>query len=439
MEMLGLFGILLSIALIIYLAAKGFNIIYVAPLLSILIIVTNGMDFFPSIIGKEASYMTGLGGFVINMFAVFMLGSILAKYMEKSGAAQSIASKVISITGKDNAYAVLIGVFLISTLLTLGGVTLFVLLFVLIPLAKPLFKELNIPWNLIAIPSMLGMGTFTMTMLPGTPSVQNVIPTTYLGTTLTAAPLVGIIATIATIAFGLWYMKFELNRSRKKGLTFADFCEDDSVSEVRKDVPSFIVSILPMLTLITIVVVGSILKVGNIILIGLVAAILLSAILFNKYLPKQKVVLNEGASSSITPLFFTASTIGYGVVLTMAPGFEVIKNLILSIPGNPLISLTTAAVAIGAITGSSSGTIGIVLGGFADTYLAAGVDPEAMHRVGLIASSLVNALPHSGVILTFLALTGLTQKQGFKPLFITMTGSIFFGLIAALISAFIIY
>ena len=439
MEILGLTGILLAIGLIIYLAAKGYNIIFVAPILSVLIIVTNRMNFFPSIIGKENSYMTGLAGFVINMFAVFLLGSILAKYMEKSGAAQAIAEKVISITGKKNAYAVLIGIFLISTLLTLGGVTLFVLLFVLIPIAKPLFKELNIPWNLISIPTMLGMGTFTMTMLPGTPSVQNVVPTTYLGTTLTAAPVVGIVATIATIAFGLWYMKYALNKSMKQGLTFADFCDDDSVNEVRTDIPSFFASILPMLVLVVIVVVGSFMKVNNVILIGLVAAIVVAACVFNKYIPKQKAVLNEGATSSITPLFFTASTVGFGVVLAIAPGFGMIKNLILSIPGNPLISFSTASIAMGAITGSCSGAIGIVLGAFAKNYLAMGVNAEVMHRVGLIAASLINAMPQSGVVLTFLALTGLTQKNGFKPFFIIMTGSIFCGLIAALVTAFIMY
>lgn len=439
MEILGLLGILLAIGLIIYLAAKGYNIIFVAPILSILIVVTNGMDFFPSIVGKESSYITGLAGFVINMFAVFLLGSILAKYMEKSGAAQSLAVKVISVTGKNNAYAVLIGVFLISTMLTLGGVSLFVLLFVLIPIAKPLFKELNIPWNLISIPTMLGMGTFTMTMLPGTPSLQNVVPTTYLGTTLTAAPVVGIVATIAAIAFGLWYMKFALNRAIKKGQTFADFCDDASVAEVRTDIPPFFVSILPMLVLVAIVVGGSFLKIDNVILIGLVAAILLSALLFKKYTPKQKEVLNEGAISSITPLFFTASTVGFGVVLAMAPGFETIKNLILNMPGDPLISLSTAALAIGAITGSSSGAIGIVLEAFADNYLALGVSAEAMHRVGLIASAVVNAMPQSGVVLTFLALTGLTQENGFKPLFIIMTGANLVALIAALITAFIIY
>ena len=84
---------------------------------------------------------------------------------------------------------------------------MFVVLFVIIPFAKPLFKQLNIAWNLIVIPVFLGIGTFTMTMLPGTPSIQNVVPTTYLGTTVTAAPLMGIVATVVAIVVGIWYMR----------------------------------------------------------------------------------------------------------------------------------------------------------------------------------------------------------------------------------------
>ena len=156
------------------------------------------MDFFPSLIGNENSFMTGLSGFIINYFAVFLLGAILAQYIEKSGAAQSIAQKVLSITGTQKPFSVLIAVLVISAILTYGGISLFVVLFVVIPLAKPLFKELNIAWNLIVIPVFIGIGTFTMTMMPGTPSIQNVVPTKYLGTTLTAAPLMGIVATISS-------------------------------------------------------------------------------------------------------------------------------------------------------------------------------------------------------------------------------------------------
>ncbi len=215
MEIIQVVGILLAIAMIIYTAMKGFNILIVAPIASIIVIVTNQMDFFSSLIGTENSYMKGLAGFIINFFAVFMLGSILAKYIDVSGAAQSIAQKILSKTGTDKPFPILVALFIITAVLTYGGLSLFVVVFVLVPLAKPLFKQLNIAWNLISIPIMLGLGTFTMTMLPAAPSIQNVVPTAYLGTTLTAAPLLGIIGSVVAIAFGLWSLVYEIHVKEK--------------------------------------------------------------------------------------------------------------------------------------------------------------------------------------------------------------------------------
>ena len=440
MEMIGPLGIVIAIIFIILMAMKGYNILYIAPIASIIVILTNQMDFFSSLIGKENSYMTGLTGFVVNFFAVFLLGSILAKYMEQSGAAQSIAQKVLSYTGTEKPFSVLVAIFLISSILTFGGISLFVVLFVIIPLARPLFKELNIAWNLIVIPVYIGIGTFTMTMLPGTPSIQNVVPIPYLGTTLTAAPLLGIIGSVVAVTFGLWYMRYTLNKSLANGETYAQFNADDqSTSELKEKTPSFIMSILPILLLMVVNLTGSALEIPNTILIGLGLAVIACAICYHKYIPSQKVVLNEGGQSSINPIFLTSSAVAFGIVVTTAPGFKFISDLILGIPGDPLVSLSVAASALSGITGSSSGALGIVMEVFAKTYLAMGVSPEAMHRVGAIASSALTIMPHTGVVLSLLALTGLTHKNSFKYQFISMTFANIFALIAVIIAAILIY
>jgi H+/gluconate symporter-like permease len=432
-------GILLGILAIIYTAMRGLSIVVAAPLSAILIIVTNRMDFFASLVGRESSYLTGLTGFVVNYLPVFMLGAILAKYMEESGAAQSIAQKIIEKTGSDRPFPVLIALFVITAILTYGGISLFVAMFVLVPLAKPLFKRLNIAWNLLAIPVFVGLGTFTMTMLPGTPSIQNVVPTAYLNTTLTAAPLLGTIGSIVAVAFGLWYMKVALNKSIAQGETFSDTHVGDSDSQPQREIPPFFISVLPVTVLIAVIWAGSLLKVANIILIGLALAVVLSALLFNRWIADQKAVINQGAAGSIMPVFVTASTVGFGVVITLAPGFKYISELILGVPGDPLISLSVASAAFGGITGSSSGALGIVMEAFAKSYLQMGIDPELLHRVSAIASSVFTVTPQSGALLTFYAVTGLTHKNSFKHPFIAMTGGNLLALIVVLLTAIIIY
>lgn len=436
---MGTLGILIAILVIVIMAMKGFSIIFIAPVASIIVILTNGMDFFQSLIGTEASFMTGLTGFIINYFAVFLLGAILAQYIEKSGAAQSIAQQVLKITGTDKPFPVLVAVFLISAILTYGGISLFVVLFVVIPLAKPLFKQLNIAWNLIVLPVFLGIGTFTMTMLPGTPSIQNVVPTTYLGTTLTAAPLIGVVATIVAIGTGIWYMRRALTKSIKNKEVFKVDEKNEKQIELKEKIPSFFLSILPILVLIVIIFVGSAMKVDNIVLIGLGAAVILSAILFHKYIPSHKEAVSLGANGSVMPIFFTSASVAFGVVITLAPGFQAISDFILGIPGNPLISLTIASSALGAITGSASGGLGIAMEAFADSYLAMGVNPDAMHRISAIASAVFTGLPHSGAVLSLFALTGLTHKNGFKYAFIIMTVPNLLALIAALLLGIFLY
>ncbi len=51
--------------------------------------------------------------------------------------------------------------------------SIFVVIFTLLPLSRPLFKELNINWGCFpATAAFLGAGTYTMTTLPGAPSFK---------------------------------------------------------------------------------------------------------------------------------------------------------------------------------------------------------------------------------------------------------------------------
>ncbi|MEX2949540.1 GntP family permease [Staphylococcus warneri] len=439
MEFLGTLGIILGILLIIYLSMKGYSILIVGPIASIIIILTNGLPFFNSLIGTKESYITGLAQFIISFFGVFLLGSLLAKYMDQSGAAQSIAEKIISMVGTNNPYSILVSIFIITAILTYGGISLFVVVFVIVPLAKPLFQKLDIAWNLICIPIMLGLGTFTMTMLPGTPSVQNVIPTKYLGTTLTAAPLIGIIGAIVATIFGLWYMKYALNKSLANNESFDDFNTSHlDTKQTRNHTPHFYLSVLPIVVLIVINIVGSIFKIDNIILIGLAVSILLSALLFNKHIKVHREVINEGSNSALSPMFLTGSAIAFGTVVTLAPGFDSIKSLILNMPGNPLISLSIASAIFGVITGSASGSLGIVMHAFGKQYVEMGIDPDVIHRVATMSSSIFTVMPHTGVVLTLFALTGLNHKNGFKYLFITNTGANLSALIIVILASLIL-
>ncbi len=436
MEILAILGVLLAVVAIIYWTAKNLHVIVAAPLASLIIILTNQMNVLEVMFGQEKSYMTGLAGFLINNFAIFMLGSILARYMEESGATQTIANSILKLVGKDSPYKVLLAITLITSLLTYGGVSIFVVIFTLLPLSRPLFKELNINWALFPLPVFLGASTYTMTSLPGTPSIQNEIPTKVLGTSLTAAPLLSLAASVTLLLFGLFYMAYCLKQSLAKGETYTEE-EDETAVVVADKTPNLFLSVLPLFSLIGTIFLMS--KTPNVLAIGLLVSILLSALIFYPYLPNQKDILNAATTASIVPAFATSSTVAFGTVLTLSAGFAVIQDWIQQIPGSPLISLSVSTALVSGIIGSSSGAVGIASSNFLPAYLEMGINPELLHRVVVVASAILTVVPQSGVMITFHNLSKLSMKRGLKYSFVLVTVGHILALLVILLLAPFVY
>ena len=118
--------------------------------------------------------------FLAQFFPLFLLGALFGKLMEDSGSVSAIAQFVTEQLGKRRA---VLSVVLAGALVTYGGVSLFVAFFVLAPMAQALFQSANIPRRLMPAAIALGTCTFTMSAMPGTPSIQNAIPMPFFGTT----------------------------------------------------------------------------------------------------------------------------------------------------------------------------------------------------------------------------------------------------------------
>ena len=48
-----------------------------------------------------------------------------------------------------------------------------------------------------------------------------------------------------------------------------------------------------------------------------------------------------------------------------------------------------------------------------------GLPPELIHRIATISSGCFDAMPHNGVVITFLAVAGLTHINSYKHFFFT--------------------
>src|SRR5712671_7781895 len=213
---MGLLGILLGLALLVWLAYRGWSILLLAPGAALIAAAFAGG---PLLAYWTQTFMDSGSRFVAQFFPLFLLGALFGKLMEDSGSVAAIADFMTQQLGPPRA---ILTVVLAGALVTYGGVSLFVAFFVLAPMAQALFRSAGIPRRLMPAAIVLGTSTFTMSALPGTPSIQNAIPMPFFGTTPFAAPGLGILAALIMFGFGLWWLNRQEAIARRNGESFGE-------------------------------------------------------------------------------------------------------------------------------------------------------------------------------------------------------------------------
>src|SRR5262244_2630791 len=208
---MGLLGILLGLGLLIALAFRGWSILLLAPLAAL---IAAGFAGEPLLASWTQTFMGSAAGFIAKFFPLFLLGALFGKLMDDSGSVDSIARFMTARLGPQRA---MLAVVLAGAIVTYGGVSLFVAFFVLASMGLALFRAAEIPRRLMPAAIALGTFTFTMSAMPGTPSIQNAIPMPFFGTTPFAAPGLGVVASIIMLGFGLWWLGRAEIAARRSG------------------------------------------------------------------------------------------------------------------------------------------------------------------------------------------------------------------------------
>jgi len=233
---------LAALAFLIFVAYRGFSVILFAPIAALgAVLLTDPSAVLPVYSGL---FMDAMVGFIKNYFPVFMLGALFGKVIELSGFARSIVSSVIGMLGKGRA---MLAIALVGALLTYGGVSLFVVVFAVYPFAAEMFRQGNIPKRLVAGTIALGAFTFTMDSLPGTPQIQNIIPTTFFNTNGFAAPILGTIGGLYILVCGVLYLNWRRKVAAANGEGYADqplVNEPETKADIRMVHPA--IAILPL-------------------------------------------------------------------------------------------------------------------------------------------------------------------------------------------------
>jgi H+/gluconate symporter-like permease len=472
---LGLLGILIGLGLLIWLAFRGWSVLLLAPAAAL---VAALMDGQPLLASWTQIFMPSAARFLAQFFPLFLLGAVFGKLMDDSGSVTAVADFMSKGLGKHH---VMLAVVLAGALITYGGVSLFVAFFVLAPMAQALFHAAAVPRRLMPAAIVLGTSTFTMSALPGTPSIQNAIPMPFFGTTPFAAPGLGIIASIIMFGFGLWWLTRAETAARRAGEGYGanavgmNAATDDEIIRERATTarefdpaeihrghhsdtaPTLTVAVLPLVVVIAVNLVMSLIILPRVdssflaeehwggttisavagvwsVVVALAAAIATVIVCNGSRLPALRESMDAGANASVLPALSVASLVGFGAVVAALPAFTTVRDWVLGIEGGPLVSLALATNLLAALTGSASGGLTIALDALGSTYLARaaeiGLDPAVLHRVAVIGSGTLDILPHNGAVVTLLAVCGSTHRESYRD--IVMVGIV--GVILALAS-----
>ena len=430
-----------ALVLLMFVAYRGYSVIMFAPVAAMLaVFFTDPAQVLPMFSGV---FMEKLVGFVKLYFPVFMLGAIFGKVIELSGFSKSIVSSVIRFVGQKRA---MLSIVLVCAILTYGGVSLFVVVFAVYPFAAEMFRQGNIPKRLVPGTIALGAFTFTMDSLPGTPQIQNIIPTTFFNTDTYAAPWLGILGSVFILIAGLTYLDWRRRHAAARGEGYGtDLVNEPEPFEEQKLANPWI-AILPLIVVgvlnkvfttwipkaygatITVPIPGHpiTIQTGSVSAIWAVESALLVGILtvlafaFRPVMAKFAEGTKAAVAGALLASMNTASEYGFGGVIAALPGFTVVADALKAIP-NPLVNEAVTVTALAGITGSASGGLSIALAAMSDTFIqaanAANIPLEVLHRIASMASGGMDTLPHNGAVITLLAVTGLTHRKSYVDIF----------------------
>ena len=423
MEWVSLFGIVLSIALFALLCFRGIPVIVSAPLLSILVwlfglLGGQRLTFDEAI----ALFASGAGTAVEKYLLLFMLSALFGSLIREVGIASAMGDlfgRWILHAPKGCQKLLAVGVVpLINAILTYSEVSVFVVVFAVVAIARDLFRRMDIPWHLYAM-SMVGSATFTAGLLPGSPSLSNLVQIEYLGTTPVAAPVLSLTLSTVSGVLGLGYMAFALWRTERAGEGFLPTGEGiskvDFGAEGGHQPINVWLAFLPVLSPVLFINVFQF-SVN----LSLLLSDLLILVLYARHLSLERFRggMISGMTAGVSPAVSLGVMMGFGNMLINSPGFQPVLTLTEHAPGPPFVRVILLVAITSFLLGNANAGITASLGALGEEFLfTCGTPPEVLHRLAGMASTFGTA-PHSSALCNSILVAKLTHRTAYRHYFV---------------------
>ena len=455
----GLSSVLLGLALLVWLAFRGWSVLLLAPLAALL---AAGFAGEPLLAHWTQTFMGSAAHFLAQFFPLFLLGALFGKLMEDSGSVAAIAGWMTERLGADRA---MLAVVLAGALVTYGGVSLFVAFFVLAPMAEALFRG--------AAPAPTDAGSDCSRHLNRMIGGTSARAARWISTGSNACAVVVRSRTIGSSAAASTGTDEALPKPspRRRAAAAARSSHHSpklsimaaaitpSPGAAKAVVPkngigiAFWIAGVPGNADIVKAAGGAapgcgrrreptdVLRhptthghrfpgraaLGHDITIGRRRSLVGGGRTCRRHYhatarhgtapARLRESVDAGANAAVLPAFSVGSLVGFGAVVAALPAFVLVRDWVLSIGGGPLVSLAVATNVLSALTGSASGGLTIALDALGPTYMRLageqGIDPALLHRVAVIGAGTLDSLPHNGAVVTLLAVCGSTHTKSY--------------------------
>ena len=408
-------GLILAIAVFMFLCMKGTGAIFASVIATMIVALTANGGFIENFF---TVFMSGTMGFMQNMLLLFISGALFGGLLNVTGCNDRIGRTLTKLFGEKNViYIIMIFAMVIAAT---GASPIIIVAY----LAVGLCKSVNLP-RYVGMCAMAGTMIMTQNILPVSGTIGNLIPTMFLGTTIYAAPLMGIIAFVVGLPLNILYVHWLVKDAKAQGRGYDPMPgEADMNLRSEDDTPSFFVSILPIVFIIAfcfIAVLGFGMDSSQAVIYASLLGALLMLVTCRNYIhEKNKFVLVGNSISFMMPIVIgTSIVVGFASVVANTEVYNAVVAWIMGLDMNPyvlvVIGTTLMCILCADCLGGSSSFLALM----SERILAMGADPAAVHRLTSITSTAFDSMPHNGSICMILMCYGYEHKEGYKYLMIS--------------------
>lgn len=428
--MLSIAGILLGIGLFVYAVYKRVNIVLASLAACVIMAFLSQMPIYDTL---TDSYMTGLSQFLDKYFLMILFSAVLGRLLSDGKGAKKIALvfETLLKNGSDEKkkYFSVLFVAVMYFVFSYVGISGYVLVFTVMPIAKYLFKSTDTPWRLYCFG---GAQIAASNMLLGSLNQSNIYAADTCGTPTTAGGVLSIIAIAVWWAVTLVLIKCFLVSSEKKNEDFMTdgwaVMENDAGQRemVQEELPSLTASLMPLILVVGCTAVWK-MAVVKALCIGCAAAVIL---LYRHLKTGLSASFSKGAGDCYGSAFTVAALYGFGTVVKTLPAFGMFSAGLSGLPGfmgGSVLGIVAAFI----IAGSPIPIFGTQM---MESYVSAGLSPELTHRMMTI-TGWSSVAPHNAGLSNSASVTKIDYGRCLK---IYMTASVVPGVIVTIICSLLL-